>query len=281
MKLGEMELIALSDGRFRLDGGAMFGIVPKPIWNKMMPADENNRIELGMNPLLIRTEGKTILINSGIGTKDDDKFKRIYGIDSQDGQLVENLAKHGIQPEDITDVIIGHLHFDHNGGLTRQEGDHIIPTFPKATIHISKLHLDTARNPCEREQGSFRPDDFEPALAACPTKIYDQAWELIPGKISITFAHGHTPGQQVVTLHDGGKTVIFCGDVIPTKAHLPVPYVMAYDINPVASVDERRALAQQAVDGALLYFEHEPGPPLWTVHFNGKHFVPGDKVSMD
>ncbi|RMH37371.1 MAG: MBL fold metallo-hydrolase [Nitrospirae bacterium] len=258
MKLGTFEIFPVSDGRFRLDGGAMFGIVPRVIWEQCCPADECHRILLSLTCLLVHAHDKWILIDTGIGMKGDAKFQRIYAIDHS-VTLLDSLAHIGMHATDIDLVILTHLHFDHAGGATSRDADgHLVPTFPRAIYYVQRGEFEDATHPNERTRASYRPDNILPLNEHRKWELVDGTTELLPG-ISVVVTPGHTPHHQSVKVESEGQVALFLGDLIPTVAHLPLPYIMGYDVLPLQTLETKRALLEQAVDERwLLIFEHDP-----------------------
>jgi len=252
-------LHAIETGEFALDGGAMFGIIPKVLWDKIIPADNKNRISLHLRALLISQNGRHILVDDGIGTKDDAKFGEIYKINHSRFRLEASLAAHGLTCNDITDVILTHFHFDHSGGSTKlDDNGNIVPTFPNATYYIQRRNLIWAKDPSEKDQASFTKANFEPLIEAGLLKELDGPCELFPG-IEILVVEGHTEAQQLVKISDGKTTVLYCGDLIPTSAHISIPWVMGYDNHPLTTLDEKKEILEKAVrDHWILFFEHCP-----------------------
>lgn len=259
MKIGFYNLHSIETGEFALDGGAMFGIIPKVLWEKKIPADEKNRIPLRLRALLISGNGKNILVDDGIGTKDDNKFTNIYKIDHSRFTLESSLSKYNLTYEDITDVVLTHFHFDHAGGSTKlDKNGKIVPTFSNATYYIQKRNLEWAKDPSEKDQASFTKANFEPLIELGILKELDGPCELHPG-IEILVVEGHTPAQQLVKVSDGKTTLLYCGDLIPTSAHIQTPWVMAYDNHPITTLNEKKNILEKAVrEKWVLFFEHCP-----------------------
>ena len=258
LKIGNYTIQPIEYERFALDGGAMFGVVPKTLWNRTNPADEKNRIEMALRSLLIVGDGRVILIDAGIGTKWNPKFLEIYKIDFEKSNVVKSLANAGFSPEEVTDVIVTHLHFDHIGGSTKIENGRIVPVFPNAKFHIQKKHWDWAIMPNERDRASFLKDDFVPLLDAGLVQFSDGEQEILPN-ISVLTVHGHTPSQQLPLISDGETTLLFAADLIPTSSHVPLPYVMAYDLDAIQTVKEKRKILTRAeAENWILFFEHDP-----------------------
>lgn len=258
MKFGELDLTIVSDGEVRLDGGAMFGVVPKPLWSRKIAADERNRITLAMNVPVIRVGGKILLIETGVGEKTDAKFNDIYGVHRPTG-LVKALEGLGIQPEDVDVVINTHLHFDHCGGNTRRDDDgKIVATFPNAEYIVQKGEYEHALSPTERDRASYLPENYHPLAENGQLRLIEGEGEILPG-VEVVRVPGHTPDQQCVRVHSGGQTAFFFADLIPTAAHLPYPWIMAYDLNPLTTLEEKKQWIPQAVENRwLCLFAHDP-----------------------
>lgn len=257
MRFGDFELFVVSDGTFRLDGGAMFGVVPRVLWEKTNPPDESNRITLGLNGLLVRTPSDTVVIDTGIGTIYDEKFAKIYAIDKS-AELLASLHEVGVSPEEVTKVILTHLHFDHCGGNTVKQGEKIVPTFPRATYFVQEGELKAARKPDPRSQGSYLPHTWEPVAEAGQLEILEGNQEVVPG-IETFVTGGHTRDHQIIKIRSGGQTACYLADLVPTDSHLKTPYVMAYDLYPKTTMEmKEKVLRQAAAEAWLLFFEHAP-----------------------
>jgi glyoxylase-like metal-dependent hydrolase (beta-lactamase superfamily II) len=258
MKLGDFDIHAISDGTFALDGGQMFGVVPKVLWEKKVPADARNRIRMGLNCLLVQKNGQKILIETGIGAKFRDKLQDIYGVDHFT-TLPAELEKSGLQLSDIDIVINTHLHFDHCGWNTRRENGTLVPTFPKARYVVQREEWEHALHPTERDHASYVPDFF---LAAEPqTMFLEGDAEVVPG-ISVEVTPGHNRSMQCVRIESGGETAYFISDLVPTRAHLPFPWIMAFDLFPLETLaNKQRLLPQLAEEGALVIFPHDADVP--------------------
>jgi glyoxylase-like metal-dependent hydrolase (beta-lactamase superfamily II) len=258
MRIGPYHLHAIETGRFGLDGGAMFGVVPRTLWEKTNPPDEKNRISLAARALLLVGEGKKILIDVGNGSKLSDKHRAIYNIDTTQFDLTSSLKKKGFSPEDITHVILTHLHFDHAGGSTVEKDGEIVPTFPRARYYVQRDHWRAATHPTERDRASFFTEDFMPLQFHGVIEHTDGEGEILPG-ISVRLMHGHTPSLQCPVISDGTTTVFYCADLMPTIAHIQLPWIMAYDLKPLTTLEEKRAILSQAVEESwILFFEHDP-----------------------
>lgn len=280
LKIGDYDVYALETGRFALDGGAMFGVVPKVIWNKKNPADDLNRIDLALRVLLLRSADRVILVDTGIGHKFPEKYQNIYGIDHDKYSLELALEQHGLTYDDVTDVILTHLHFDHAGGATKLEGDKVVPTFPNAQYYIQAKNLEWARNPTEKDKASYIPDDFEPLVEAGVLNVVDGAQEILP-YIHAWTTDGHTIGQQLVLVKDDSEALIYCADIIPTSTHLSIPYVMGYDLQPMITMEEKKKILTQAADeNWVVVFEHDPEMPACRVVQGPKGAVFKEAVAL-
>jgi len=259
MQLGEFELTPLLDGRFRLDGGAMFGVVPKPLWNRRAPADDRNRISLAMRPLLVRRTGAPpMIIDAGVGAKMDAKSIDIYAID-RSTNLVSTLREAGLAPSDITVVLASHLHFDHAGGFTAlTESGTVVPAFPNARYVINRGEWDDATHPHERNRASYFAENYVPLRDAGVVDFTDDNAVIAEG-IRVERTGGHTRCHQIVFIESAGRTAVFAADLIPTAAHVDVPWIMGYDLYPMETLEFKRAFVRDAIDREyLIFFEHDP-----------------------
>ena len=262
--LGKLRIHALEGGTQRLDGGAMFGVVPKPLWERRIPADERNRIPLGMRCLLVETADELVLIETGLGNKEDEKFRGIYGVDNASGggrpdRVHDSLAAAGFRAEDVGVVINTHLHFDHAGGNTyRDEAGEVRLSFPNARYFVQRGEWEWAHLRNERTQASYLPDNFEPVMAAGRLELVEGDVEIVPG-ISVYRTPGHCPHHQSVLVSSGGETACFLADVLPTFAHLPLPWIMGYDVEPLVTLESKRELLRRATEERwLLVSNHDP-----------------------
>lgn len=263
-----MQLYSIETENFKLDGGAMFGVVPKSIWNKLNPADENNMCNWAMRCLLIEDGNKLILIDTGIGNKQDAKFFSYYYLNGNN-TLEKSLAKYGFSKDDITDVILTHLHFDHCGGSVERVGEKLIPAFKNATYWSNEMHWQWATQPNAREKASFLKENILPIqesgqlkFIATPTNNLEQTNQLgatqFSDNISIRFVNGHTEMMMLPQINYKGKTVVYMADLLPSAAHIPLPYVMAYDMFPLTTLQEKKSFLQEAVqNNYTLLFEHD------------------------
>ena len=257
IKLGQFELSIISDGRFWLDGGTMFGVVPKVMWNKLISADELNRVELSLNCLLIETPEGNVLIDTGINDKLKDRFKEIYKMD-RDITFVESLNRMGFKPENIDFVINTHLHFDHCGGNTIKKDGKLIPTFPNAKYIVQKQEWSDATDSNERTKASYLEENFMPVKESGQLMLVDGNYEVLPG-IKVIMTNGHTKGHQSVLIESEGEKAIYFGDLIPTASHIKIPYIAAYDLFPLAVVEKKKEILELAIkEKWLLIFEHDP-----------------------
>ncbi len=258
MQIGPYSIECIVDARFGLDGGAMFGIVPRPLWEKSIPPDERNRIDLAARCLLVRGAGRCVLVETGLGDKFDDKRTDIFKVGRHQGGLVAQLEARGIAPEEVTDVVLTHLHFDHCGGTTRFEKDRTVLTFPAATHYVQRRQWEWARAPSGKDAGSFREEDFGALENDRRLSLVDGETELFAG-FHVHVVDGHTPGMQLVSIRGDDAGMLFCADLVPTRAHLRWPYIMAYDNQPLRTLDEkRRWLSGAAERGDVVVFGHDP-----------------------
>jgi glyoxylase-like metal-dependent hydrolase (beta-lactamase superfamily II) len=264
LRLRDFEIFGLREGYFYLDGGAMFGVVPKTLWEKKCPADASNRIRLALNSLLVRTPAATILVETGIGTKLGPKWTGIYCVEMEPG-LVPALARLGLKPEDIDFVVNTHLHFDHAGGNTvRNENGEVVPTFPRARYIIQKGEWEWALNPNEREKSSYIGENFLPLRDRGQVDLVAGDATITAG-VEVVLTPGHTGGHQCVKVTSRGKTVFYLGDLVPTSAHIAYSYVMSYDLFPLETLNNKKRLFEQAIaEDWILAFVHDP------VHFFGR-----------
>lgn len=261
-----MKLYSINTGYFKLDGGAMFGVVPKSMWNKINPADENNLCSWALRCLLIEDGNRLILVDNGNGDKQDAKFFSHYYLHGND-TLDKSLAKYGFHRDDITDVFLTHLHFDHCGGSIMRDGDKLVPAFKNATYWSNKEHWDWAVYPNEREKASFLKENILPIEESGKLEFVEVAGS-IDGKlgetaftenISIRFVSGHTESMMLPQIKYNNKTIVFMADLLPSVGHIPIPYVMAYDMFPLTTLHEKKSFLKEAADGDyILFFEHDP-----------------------
>ena len=256
MRLGRFEIDIFSDGTFKIDGGAMFGVVPKVLWDKHKQPDELNRVTMDMNCLLIRDADHVVVVETGAGPKLTEKQRGLYGIE-RPPQLLDELKQRGVRPEDVDLVVNTHLHFDHSGGNTYRDGDALVATFPRASYVFQRLEWIDATHPHERNRASYFADDFTPLEAAGKLELIDEAVEILPG-IRLDRVQGHTRGTQTVRVTDGKKTLFFSSDFMPDRPHLPLPWIPAQDLYPLDTLEAKRTiLARAAEEEWIVGFTHD------------------------
>lgn len=250
-----MKLYSIPTGNFKLDGGAMFGVVPKVIWNKLVPADDNNLCTWSMRCLLIEDGNRLVLVDNGFGNKQDAKFRGHYYLHGDD-TLEGSLKKYGFHKDDITDVFLTHLHFDHCGGSIDQVGDKLVPAFRNATYWSNESHWKWATEPNEREKASFLKENILPIKESGQLSFVEG--KEFNDNIDIHYVYGHTDAMMLPVINYKGRTVVFMADLLPAVAHIPLPYVMAYDMFPLQTLTEKKAFLEEAVDNDyILFFEHD------------------------
>ena len=277
-QIGPYTLHRIETGRFGLDGGAMFGIIPKPLWQRQIPADDRNRIPLAMRCLLLEGDGRVVLIDTGLGHKYDAKFADIYAVDHAHASLEGSLRAAGFAPEDVTDVILTHLHFDHCGGSTYRNAEgRLALTFPKARHHLQADHWAWAQASNARERNSFLAENLEPLAASGQLNLLEGPGTLFPGMDLLT-VNGHTRAQQLVKISDDTRTLLYVADLVPTAAHLPLVWVMGYDLEPLVTMDEKTRVLDQAVsEGWSLLFEHDPEVEVAEVEATERGYRPAHR----
>lgn len=257
-RVGEADVYSLTDGLFRLDGGSMFGSVPKVLWQSVAPADEDNRIQLRINPLLIRLHDKNILVETGMWDQGGEKFERMYALE-RDETVFRGLSELGLAPEDIDLVVNTHLHFDHCGRNVGLTGE---PTFPNARYIVQAQELQDATHPHERNRASYIPETFRPIMEADLFDVVEGETELLPG-LKVLPLPGHNLGQQGVVLESGGQTLVYTADLVATTAHAPYPYVMGFDLYPVTCLETRKKYFPQWFEQqAIICTPHDPQVPF-------------------
>jgi glyoxylase-like metal-dependent hydrolase (beta-lactamase superfamily II) len=284
-----MKLYSINTGYFKLDGGAMFGVVPKMIWNKINPADENNLCNWALRCMLVEDGNRLILIDNGNGDKQDAKFFSHYHLNGDD-TLERSLDKYGFKKDDITDVFLTHLHFDHCGGSIVREGEKLLPAFKNAIYWSNKRHWDWAVNPNDREKASFLKENILPIEESGLLKFV----EITEGKnaklgetifsenISVRFVYGHTDAMMLPQINYNGRTVVFMADLLPSAGHIPLPYVMGYDMFPLTTLNEKKSFLKEAVENEfILFFEHDPVHECCTVGSTEKGIRPTKFFRLD
>lgn len=246
MRVGRYEVEIFSDGTFKLDGGSMFGVVPKVLWERSKPADERNRVEMDMNCLLIRDADHVVVVETGAGPKLSERQRQIFGIDRPPA-LLDELARRGVRPEDVTLVINTHLHFDHSGGNTFLRDGVPVATFPRASYVFQRLEWEDAMSPNERTRASYLADDYAPLEATGKLELVDDSVELLKG-LRLDRIQGHTRGTQTVRVSDGRETLFFSSDFMPDRHHLPLPWIPAFDLFPLETLEAKRGIIRRAID---------------------------------
>ncbi|HET9276759.1 MAG TPA: MBL fold metallo-hydrolase [Flavitalea sp.] len=276
-----MKLYAINTGHFKLDGGAMFGVVPKSIWNKLNPADDKNLCSWALRCLLIEDGNRLILVDNGNGDKQDEKFFSHYYLHGED-TLDKSLSKYGFHRDDITDVFLTHLHFDHCGGSIMRQGDQLVPAFTNATYWSNEAHWMWATKPNDREKASFLKENILPISESGQLKFIPVPVRTITGieplsisdftsNISVRFVNGHTEAMMLPQIRYRDRTIVFMADLMPSLAHLPIPYVMAYDMFPLTTLHEKKSFLTEALTGDyILFFEHDPVNECCTLQHTGK-----------
>jgi glyoxylase-like metal-dependent hydrolase (beta-lactamase superfamily II) len=284
-----MLLYSIETGKFKLDGGAMFGVVPKSIWQKLNPPDENNMCTWSMRCLLVQEGDRLVLIDTGIGNKQDAKFFSHYYLHGDDS-LDKSLAAAGFSRSDITDVFLTHLHFDHCGGAIERQGDKLQPAFPRAQYWSNALHWDWAVKPNDREKASFLKENILPIQESGQLQFIQRSTNkeqypleeqpFMPG-FSVRFVDGHTNAMMLPQIQYKGRTIVYMADLLPSAAHIPIPYVMAYDMFPLTTLNEKKSFLQEALEGDyILYFEHDAAHECCTLQQTDKGIRPKEFFSL-
>ncbi|MCE2502993.1 MAG: MBL fold metallo-hydrolase [Chlorobi bacterium] len=282
MRIGPYTVNLIETCRFALDGGAMFGVVPKNLWSRAYPhVDDQNRISMAARALLLRGGGKTILVDAGCGHKMGEKLEGIYAVDHSRFTLHDGLAKHGLTPEDITHFIYTHLHFDHAGGATsRDESGAFVPTFPNALYYVQKGQLEWAQNPTDKDRASFMPENWEPIAEQELLETLDGDGELFPG-IEVRTVNGHTQAMQMVIIRDDAGGLVYPADLMPTSAHISYPYIMGYDNFPLTTLEEKKAFIPEAYErNWLLCVEHDAFTDAVKIKPGKKGFEVEERVEL-
>ena len=278
--MSALKISLLDTGFFKLDGGAMFGVVPKSMWKKMNPPDDNNMCTWAMRCLLIESGDRKIVVDTGLGNKQDEKF-RSHFYPHGDATLLGSLKAKGLTPSDITDVFQTHLHFDHVGGaVTKNKKGELVPTFPNATYWSNQDHYNAAINPNPREKASFLKENIVPLFDHKVLKFIpvEQGYEFIPG-VKVYFMYGHTDAMMTLEIESNGSTYYYCADLLPSSFHIGIPYVMSYDLHPLKTMEEKTELLAKAVDRNMrLIFEHDPVNAVGTVKRNERGRIVLDEV---
>ena len=282
MQIGEYKIHSVQTGLFKLDGGAMFGVVPKTLWSKLTPNDELNRMDMCTRALLLVSKEKKILVDTGIGYKLSEKINKIYDVDYSKFTLENSLKELGYSREDITDVILTHLHFDHCGGNTYYDEDKKLQlTFPNATYHVQKKHYEWALNPTERDKASFFPENYKPLEEKKVLSLingeseFDKNIKLIP-------VNGHTSHMQLLKISDGENTIMYLADLVPTAAHIPLPYIMGYDLFPLTTLEEKTKILREISEkNYTALFEHDPYHECGKIELRDKGYFLSEKFTLN
>ncbi len=279
MMIGDWKVTSCLAGRFGLDGGAMFGVVPRTLWARALPPDEFNRIPMVMRLLLVEGRGRTIIVDVGAGGGYSDKNREIYGFEDTD-ELADVVRASGVDPDRVSDVLLTHLHFDHGAGIVSPDGRDWRLVFPNARHHVQRSQWEHAFSPNPRDRASYFEDRMRVMERQGVLDLHDGPWRLADGFELLVF-DGHTPGQQLPLVQGGGRALFFCGDLIPTHHHIPAPYVMSYDLDPVKTMEEKSGiLARAAEEDWILFFEHDAHLEACRIVKEGRRFAPGGPVSL-
>ncbi|HET7769553.1 MAG TPA: MBL fold metallo-hydrolase [Chloroflexota bacterium] len=261
VRIGEATVTLARDGYFRLDGGAMFGIVPRLVWEQRCPPDAQHRIGMAFNGMLVEVAGRRVLIDPGLGARYDARFAERFAVE-QPPTVLEELAAIGVGPEQIDVVIATHLHWDHAGAFTRLEGTRVVPTFPRAMHVVQRRQWEDASNPHERNRASYRQDDFEPVMAAGLVRLMDGDAEVAPG-VWVHEVGGHAAGMQLVRVESGGETFLHLADLVPMRHHVQYPWIMGYDLYPVETLAQKKVWLTRAIEGKwIVGLVHDPEAPF-------------------
>ena len=273
MQIGNYQVELIDAGRYKLDGGAMFGVVPRNLWEKDNPPDDKNRITMSLNTLLLVRNGRVILVDSGVGNKFSEKYQKIYAVDYTKHSLLQSLAEMNIQAEDVTDDIITHLHFDHVGGTTYYDDRESLQLqFPNATHYVQKKQLDWAQKGFPKDRASYLPENIDPLIKSDKLQLLDGPHALEPG-LDLLISEGHTVAQQMLLISGQQEKLLYAADLIPMTAHIPIPWVMAYDLYPVITIQEKEKLLKIAADQEwIVFFEHDPRIQCGTVELGDRGY---------
>ena len=277
-----MKLYPINAGHFKLDGGAMFGVVPKSMWKKLNPPDENNMCNWAMRCLLVQQEGRLILIDNGMGNKQSEKFFGHYYLNGDD-TLDKSLAKYGFKRDDITDVLLTHLHFDHCGGSIEKEGDKLVPAFKNATYWSNEKHWKWATQPNDREKASFLKENILPIEESGKLRFIEARDGVkFTKNIKLRFVKGHTESMMLPEIKYKDKTIVYMADLLPSVSHIPIPYVMAYDTRPLETLVEKKTFLQEALEkNFILFFEHDPEIECCTLELTDKGIRPKETFKLE
>lgn len=274
-----MKLYSIDTGYFKLDGGAMFGVVPKTIWQKINPSDERNLCTWAMRCLLVEEGNRLALIDCGLGNKQSEKFFSYYEPHGDDS-VESSLKNHGFSPNDITDCFLTHLHFDHCGGAVKREGEKLVPAFPNATYYCNEKHWQTATEPNQREKASFLSENILPIKESGQLRMLNKEEEVMPN-FNVIFVNGHTEAMMLPVIRYKEHTIVYMADLIPSAGHIPVSYVMAYDVRPLITLEEKEMFLKIAVENDyILFFEHDRTIEACTLQQTERGVRMGNEVSV-
>lgn len=280
MRIGKYQLSSLVTSTFALDGGAMFGVVPKTLWSKQVAVDDLNRIDMVTRTLLLESDDQKILIDTGNGDKWNSRMLEIFKIETNGYILPKSLASLGISVDEITDVICTHLHFDHVGGNTQLEGEKIVPTFPNAKYWVQEANWKLANQPYAKDKASYLAENWAVLAENGMLEILRSERELFDD-IRLEIVNGHTLGQQLPLISDGSNSLIYGGDLLPMKAHIPIPWVMAYDNEPLRSIEEKKRILPELLEqDTIIFFEHDPSTVACKLLATEKGIVGGDNIEI-
>jgi glyoxylase-like metal-dependent hydrolase (beta-lactamase superfamily II) len=290
LKIGDYEIHSIPTGIFGLDGGAMFGTVPKVLWEKAIPADDKNRIPMEARALLLKSAQYKILIDCGNGSdfvakygeKLGNQFAQMYNVKADGPSLIKSLEKFAVKPEEITHVFFSHLHFDHCAGGTTAKDGQIVPTFANAKYYVQRANYENAMQPNRRERASYFAINYQPLFEHKVLNLIDGPTENILPNISVTVSNGHTKGLQIIKVSDEKNSLVYCADLIPTSAHIKLAWIMGYDLDPLCIIEEKQNLLQQAAEKSwYLFFEHDPSVEACLVESRGSDFAVTKKFQLN